>query len=459
MAQIASATPTLALAEFASKLRLQDLPDQTRERVGAYVLDTLGCAVFGSTQPWSRTVNRWVRRQGGIAESTLWTTDFRGPAASVALGLGTMAHAFDIDDYHNSKIHPGAVVIPAVIAVAEARDLSGERLMAAVAAGYEVMIRVSLAGGPGATRMRGWHLTGVCGTLGAAAAVANLLGLDTLATASALGMAGTQSSGLWAFTADGSASKRFHAGRAAQSGIMAAELAELGYWGPHYILEAEDGGLLSAVSPSPNPKLVVERLGSHFHAGYTNIKPYSACASLHSGVDAVLALAQQYDITPEKVEQVIMRTSSVVIKQCGFAFEPTSVLQAQMSAQYVLAAALADRQCLPPQFTDERLHDPRLLSLAERVKVVQDSEIEQEYPDKFSVILEIALTDGRRVSTKIDDPKGSSAIPLGAAQVREKFMALCQGLYPPDRLRALVERVGKLEMLPSVREVTGLLGA
>jgi len=457
MVQITSETPTLALAEFASKLRLQDIPDQTVERIRACILDTIGCVVFGSTQPWSKTVNEWVRRQGGPAQSSLWTTGFRGPAANVALGLGTMAHAFDIDDYHNSKTHPGAVVIPTAMVVAEARDLSGERLMAAVVAGYEVMVRVSLAGGPGPVRMRGWHLTGVCGTLGAAAAAANLLGLDTPTTASALGMAGTQSSGTWAFTADGAASKRFHAGRAAQSGIMAAELAELGYWGPHFILEAEDGGLLSAISPSPNPKLLVEGLGGHFHGGYTNIKPYSACGSLHSGVDAVVSLAQRYDITPDQVEQITMRTSSVVIKQCGFPFEPTSVLQGQMSAQYVLAVSLADRNCLPPQFTEERMHDPKLLALAGRVKVVQDPEIEREYPGKFSVIVDIALKDGRKVSTKVDNPKGSSAVPLNAVEVQDKFMALSKGILPTERLDAIVERVGRLESIGSVREVAELL--
>lgn len=454
----AKEAPTLALAEFASRLHLGDLPEHTVDRVRACTLDTIGCVIFGSTLPWSQTVNEWVRRQGGIAQASLWTTDFRGPIANVALGLGTMAHAFDIDDYHNAKLHPGAVVVPAAVAVAEARDLGGDRLLAAVAAGYEVMIRTSLAANPGPARMRGWHLTGVCGTLGAAAAAANLLDLDVSATASALGMAGTQSAGLWAFTADGSASKRFHAGRSAQSGVLAAELAELGYWGPRRILEAEDGGLLSALSPSPRLEPLVEGLGSRFHAGDTAIKPYSACGSLHSAIDAVLGLARQHALKPEEVEQIVLRTSSVVAQQCGFAFRPHSALQGQMSAQYVLAVSLADGQCLPPQFAEERMHDPDLLSLAGRVRVVQDPEIEAEYPGKFSAIVEIVLADGRRVGTKVDHPKGSAALPLSGSEVREKFVALSRRVYPEGRLAAIADRVERLEALSSVRELTGLLG-
>ena len=161
---------------------------------------------------------------------------------------GTAAHAFELDDFHNAKLHPGAVVIPAAFAVAEARGIGGARLETAIAAGYEVMIRTSLALDPSEGRLRGWHLTAICGTFGAAAAAAVLMGLDAERTAWALGLAGTQSGGLFAFNADGTMSKRLHPGRAAQAGIMAAELAELGFSGPTQIYEAEDGGFLWAYS-------------------------------------------------------------------------------------------------------------------------------------------------------------------------------------------------------------------
>jgi 2-methylcitrate dehydratase PrpD len=452
-----TSAPTLGLAEFASRLRLGDVPAATVERVRACLLDTIGCVALGSRQECSRIVNEWVRRQGGVEQASLWTTDFRGPAASVALGIGTMAHAFDLDDYHNAKLHPSAPVIPAALAVAEARELSGERALAAIVAGCEVMIRVSLAAGPGPARMRGWHLTAVCGTLGAAAAVANLLDLSPAQTASALGLAGTQSAGLWAFTADGSQSKRFHPGRAAQSGILAAELAELGYEGPVQILEAQDGGLLAAISPSPDPARAVEGLGETFQAGRTAIKPYAACGSLHSSVDAVLDLARQHGLEPSQVERLVMRTSSVVLRQCGFDYQPLGVLQAQMSAQYVLAIALLEGACLVDQFEPDRLGDPAVLDLARRVEVVVDQEIEREYPGKFSTIVDFVLKDGRRLNTKVDAPRGSDARPLTAAEVRAKFEALAGPVWPADRREAIANQVARLETLGSARELSALL--
>ena len=454
-----TSAPTLGLAEFASRLRLADVPAPTLERVRACLLDTIGCVGLGSRQEWSRIVNEWVRRQGGVEQAGLWTTDFRGPAASVALGIGTMAHAFDLDDYHNAKLHPSAPVVPAALAVAEARGLSGERALAAIVAGSEVMIRVSLAAGPGPARMRGWHLTAVCGTLGAAAAVANLLELSPAQTASALGLAGTQSGGLWAFTADGSQSKRFHPGRSAQSGIIAAELAELGYEGPVQILEAADGGLLAALSPSPDPARAVAGLGEVFEYGRTSIKPYAACGSLHSSVDAVLDLAREENLQADQVERMVMGTSSVVVRQCGFEYQPLGVLQAQMSAQYVLAIALLDRACLVAQFEPDRLRDPAVLDLARRVEIVEDETIEREYPAKYSTVVDFVLKDGRRISRRVEEPRGSDLRPLSQAEVREKFDLIAAGAWSAERREAIANRVARLETLGSARELTDLLGS
>src|SRR6185295_17578079 len=177
------------------------------------------------------------------------------------------------DDYHQAKLHPGAVVIPAAIAVAEKLGSNGRELVTAIAAGYEVMIRSSLALNPSAARLRGWHLTGVCGPFGAAAACASLMKLNDEQTAWALGLAGTQGAGLWAFNADGTMSKRLHAGKAAHSGVMAAELAQLGFSGPTQIYEYSDGGILKAFSDASDPAPLTQDLGAIYHLDQTSIKP------------------------------------------------------------------------------------------------------------------------------------------------------------------------------------------
>src|SRR5688572_10238523 len=210
--------PTREVAAWVSSLQYRDLPPRTREVVRCALLDTLGCGVYGFKTPWAAMLLSWAR-SGAAGDCTVWGEAQPAlRAADAALVNGTASHAFELDDYHNAKLHPGAVVVPAAMAMAEKTGASGEQLVSAIAAGYEVMIRSSLALNPSAARLRGWHLTGVCGPFGAAAACASLLGLDAERTAWALGLAGTQGSGLWAFNADGTMSKRFHAGRAAQSG-------------------------------------------------------------------------------------------------------------------------------------------------------------------------------------------------------------------------------------------------
>ena len=455
MAPVAS--PTLDLARFASDLRLGDIPEATRERVLACVADAIACAAFGRDQPTSRVVTEWVRRTGGRRESSVWGTPVRVPAGNAALALGTMTHAFDLDDYHNSKTHPGAVIVPAALALAEARGATGMRAVEAIVAGYEVMIRVSLAAGPAATRMRGWHPTGVFGPLGAAAASAHVLGLDERATASALGLAGTQSGGVWAFTADGSQSKRFHPGRAGQSGILAAELSELGFAGPTRVLEATDGGLLAALSPDAVPELAVADLGTVFHGGEMAIKPYAACGSLHSAVDALLALKKESDLEVERVRSIVLRTSSVVVRQCGFPFEPLSVLQAQMSAQYVLAVSLLDGACQVGQFASHRLRDPVVLDLARPVEVRADPEVERDYPARFAGVVDVSLDDGRCLTRRVDDPKGSAASPLSEAELREKFRSLAEPVYGVSRAGRVYALATQLHELKSVRDLTALL--
>ena len=267
-------------------------------------------------------------------------------AADAALVNGTAAHAFELDDYHNAKLHPGAVVVSRGARVAEHLDSSGTQLVTAIAAGYEVMIRTSLALNPSATRLRGWHLTGVCGPFGAAAACASLMKLDDEQRAWALGLAGTQGAGLWAFNADGTMSKRLHAGKAAHSGVMAAELAALGFSGPTQIYEYNDGGVLKAFSDASDPAPLTRDLGSVYHLDNNSIKPYSCCGSTHSYIDAALALRKKFGAPWNAQTPVRVGTVKVVDVQCGFDYAPSTALNAQMSLRYVVAAALLDGQVL-----------------------------------------------------------------------------------------------------------------
>jgi 2-methylcitrate dehydratase PrpD len=447
--------PTRELARWVSALGYRDLSSRTKEVVRMLLLDTLGCGVYGYATPWAKTLLDWAKA-GAPARGTATVWGEPAPslrATDAALANGTAVHAFELDDYHQAKLHPGAVVIPAAVATAERLGASGERLVAAIAAGYEVMIRTSLALNPSAARLRGWHLTGVCGPFGAAAACASLMGLDEERTAWALGLAGTQGAGLWAFNADGTMSKRFHAGRAAQSGVLAAELAERGFSGPTQIYEFHDGGVLKAFSDASDPAPLTRDLGRVFHLDATSIKPYSCCGSTHSYVDAAYELRRRLGAPWNPDRRVRAGMAKVVDVQCGFDYVPGSVLNAQMSLRYVVAAALLEGQVLPPQFSEAKLSDPALVGLAQRIELEHDPELDKLYPGRFAAWI-AAESDAGWVRVDVLDPHGSTANPVDAKGVIEKFRGINPHL-PVDRIADTALDIER----HSVKELLALLAA
>jgi 2-methylcitrate dehydratase PrpD len=448
---------TRRLAGFAAGVRFDQLDRELIGKFKKYLLDAIGCGLHGSALPWARIVNQYLREQRGKREATLWRQSFRGPSANVALGLGVMIHGFDFDDYHNAKIHPGAPVIPAAVAVGEAIGASGKEVLAAMVAGYETMIRVSLATGPNASRLKGWHLTGTTGTFGAAAAAGNLLGLSEDQMASALGLAGTQSAGLWAFLADGAMSKRFHPGRASQSGVMAAFLARKGFQGPTRILEAPDGGFCRATSDEVDLALATEELGTRFFSGETSIKPYACCASSHSAVDAVLAITAKHSFAPSDVEKVLVKTARGVQLQCGFQYQAMGVVEAQMSLQFIVAVVLLEGAALLEQFSEAKIADPRVRALAGRVEIVVDPDIDKWYPARYANQVEVILKDGRRFEARIDFPKGSVEQPMHFPEVAAKFNSLAGHAVEADRAGQIIETIERAEKLDTICKLTKLL--
>ncbi len=450
----AVAAPTRELANWIANLRYEDLPQRTREVVRIAILDTVGAGVHGYSTPWAQMLLAWAKRgAGGAGDAHVWGEAMPSlRTADAALVNGTAAHAFELDDYHNAKLHPGAVVVPAAIAVAEKLNSSGTELVTAIAAGYEVMIRSSLALNPSAARLRGWHLTGVCGTFGAAAACASLMKLNTEQTAWALGLAGSQSAGLWAFNADGAMTKRLHAGKAAHSGVLAAELAQLGFTGPTQIYEFGDGGVLKAFSDASDAAPLTEDLGAVYRLDKTSIKPYACCGSAHSYIDAAFALRRQLGTPWDTGRRVRVGICKVVAVQCGFDYAPSTTLNAQMSLRYIVAAALIEGQMLPAQFADAKLADPAIVMLARKLELVPDPELDKLYPKDFAAWVAVEH-DGKWQRVDIMNPTGSVHAPIDARGVTEKF----RGINPRLDADAIAAVALAIEQ-HSVREFVGMLG-
>jgi len=450
---------TQELAGFIASLRAEAVPAASEAVLAKALVDAVGCGLYGLTTPWGRTMREFAAEQGGPAEAGLWGAQQRVSVGHSVLSSGTAIHSFDFDDHSRAKIHPGAIVVPVALALGERQKVSGRVVMAAMAAGYETMNRVSQAANPSRARMRGWHLTGTCGTFAAAATASVILGLDAATTASALGLAGTQSAGLWAFTTDGSMSKRMHPGRAAQDGVTAAFLAARGFEGPRYILEAEDGGFLFAMSDTPRPGRITEGLGSLWHTDATCFKPHACCGSNHACVDAAIALVRDHGLAVEDVARVVAGIPSVVETQTGFDYQADSVLNAQMSLRYNIAVGMFDGQAYLEQFTPERIVEPSVVALARKVEIEIDPDIDRAYPEIYGGRVTLVTRDGRTLSKRVDYSRGMPENPMSHAEIERKFLSLASAAVGSARAAEILALANGVFAADSVAPLNALLTA
>lgn len=455
-------SPTLDLATWVSALRYEHLPANVIETVRKCLLDSIGCGLYGRDQACATIIDDWLSA-GAIAPGTkgaasAWGDDLpRFRTQDAALLNGVSAHSFELDDFHNAKLHPGAAIIPAAVAIAESIGAGGRELLTAIAAGYEVMIRTSKALNPTVARLRGWHLTGVCGPLGAAAAAASLYGLDRLQTAWALGLGGTQGSGLWAFNADGAMSKRFHAGRAAQSGVIAAELAARGFSGPTQLFEASDGSFLSAFSTDSSMEVLTHNLGNEFHLVTIGNKPYPSCASTHAYIDAALQLRERLGDRVCSINKMRIGCTKVVDIQCGFQYVPETSVTAQMSAKYCIALTFLHGIPVPAHYHAPFLDDPAIVKLAQSIEVQHSSELEAIFPDHLGGWIE-AHVDGKIIRADISDPVGSQGNPMGWNQIAMKFRSLLAGRGDGTSIGRLESLVANIENANGKQLITAMRG-
>jgi aconitate decarboxylase len=415
---------TDALSEFAAGLSLSDIPIEVREHAKLSVLDTVGCGLFGSTLEWTAILRR------GLS------------APHAALVNGTAVHAFELDDLHpRSIVHVGCVTLPAAVAAGEHAGVeSGERLLTAIVAGYEVAARVGMSMGA-RHLVAGWHPTGTHGTFAAAAAAGVMLGLDAGAMADALGIAASQSAGLMA-SQYGSMVKRFHAGRAAQSGVYAALLAAEGFAGIEDVLEAPYGGYCTTMAPSYDASALTAGLGSTWETAQVGFKPYPTNGSCHPSIDALLALRAEHGVAAADVAGVLINVSSATKHHVGWAYRPVSVTAAQMNLPYIAAAVITDGAATVEQFSEARIRDPELLALSRRVEVVADPEIDARGDGaRHATRLQLRLADGRVLSAAREFAHGSARDPLTRGDVEDKYRFLAAQALPEarvDRLRGLV---------------------
>jgi aconitate decarboxylase len=338
-------SPTRSLAEYIAGLSYKSIPGEVVAHIKVCLVDSLGCALFGSTLPWGKIISSFAKELGKGKGALIWGCGAEVPSTSAPLANGTLIHSFEMDDLHRvGVIHPGAEAIPAADAlVRSVGNVNGKQCLTAVVAGYEVGCRVAMTGGASQLR-RGFHPTATSGTFAAGAAAAKMLRLSSAKTVHALGIAGTQAAGLMA-AQHASMVKRMHPGRSAQAGVYGALLAAKGFTGIEDILEAPYGGFCSTLIDNPNLSQLTQELGERFETLNVGFKPYPCCGSNHTSIDALKKILHEHpEVSAENVEKIRIGTTRATKLHVGWPYEPKSMTTAQMNLTFCIAVLLHDRR-------------------------------------------------------------------------------------------------------------------
>lgn len=422
------------LATFISSLTWGDIPSKVKEAAIMQTLDTVSVAVGAQDDKQLTSMQEmYTKLITGENSATIWGKGTRVPPNMAALLNGMAGHVLELDDVHTaSKTHIGTVVVSAAWAMAEHVGASGKAMLLAIICGTEAMSRIGMALDVKSHRLRGWHVTSTAGTFGAATACAKLLGLNAHETISALGLAGTQSFGVWAFLEDSASNKVLHPGRAAQLGLESALLAQAGMTGPEHILEAGDGGLLRAMSDAGDISFVDRALGERWETLCRDNKPYPCCRSIHCCIDAALFLKTEFKIHPEQITFIAIDTYEVGYLQCGASegsIRPQKPIDAKFSTPYCVASALLGGEVTLRDFLPEAISNKTVLGLAEKVKVNVDKYFSDAYPSHWGCRVTIILADGTRHSHMVTDASGSMENPLSTEQIITKATGNFRAIY------------------------------
>ncbi|WP_010531849.1 MmgE/PrpD family protein [Lentibacillus jeotgali] len=448
-------TITEKMAENLVDLQFETLPYPVIHEAKLCLLDTLSCIFAGAQTKEIKTLSKEFSLSTGDQIAPLIGMENRSSLLYAAILNGSMAHAVEMDDVHKeAKSHAGAVVIPAALTYGAVVNCSGKDLLTSIVVGYEAMLRIGKGINASKHRKKGWHATGTCGTFGAAAAVGSLSNFDVQQMVNALGLAGTQSSGLWAFTANGANSKMFHAGSASASGILSAIMVNGGLTGSNQILEAEDGGLYKGSSSDYSYDVVTEKLNGRFYIENITRKPYACCRSMHPSIEAALKIKES-KINPDEIVSIKVKTYEVAKIQCGYTNNPQNSTDAKFSIPYGVAVALIDGKALINQFTEERIQDIRILRLAQKVDVIIDEKFERSYPKNWGCSLEVKTNDKTYIK-EIINAKGDPTNPLTLNELEEKFLYLSKNLLGIPQASSIVAAIRNLETVEDITELLAL---
>ena len=451
---------TRDLARFASAIQFSDLPKEVIERIKLSVLDHIGCALYGATLPWTQKVAALAMAEGAKPVASLFGMGKKTSVSLAALVNGTSGHAFELDDIHKESIvHIGSLAPPVAFGFAEAGGGgSGRDAITAMVAGYEIGARVGNAATMGLF-FRGFHPQGTSGVFAAAAAAARMLNLNADQFQHALGMSGSQAGGLMA-AQEGAMVKRFHSGRAAQSGVYAALLARQGFTGITDVLEAAYGGYLAVYSDTPNAARLTDGLGREWETLNVGYKPHASVTSIHTALDGLAEIMRENNLKPGDIAKVETGLSPMTHVHCAWEYKAQGVTAAQMNLYYGLAVTALDGMAFTEQYKESRLRDPAIFDFISRITATVDPEIEKMgAPFRHAARVRVTAHGGRTIEKFLHHRRGSPENPLKAEDIEYKFRHVVNACLSKSNIDKVVSLVSRLEKTDNISELLALIAA
>ena len=447
------------IAEHVANATYMDLPEPAVTAAKKVIVDLFGVIVAGSSSPESRRVLGLVRSWGGRGESRVLVHGDRVPAPNAGLVNGVMGRARDFDDVHEAAVlHPSVSVVPAALAAAELRGgVTGREFIAAVVLGVDLTCRMGMAPETG-PNVSGMSTTWQCGAFGSAAAASRVLGLDAEETVNALGIAYSQASGNQQSIVEGATIVRVQQGLTTKAGITSALLAMSGVTGPREPLEGRFGYYPVYHRGEYDRGALLDGLGERYEIVNTSIKPYPCCKWTHQAIEAALRIVDEEGVKPEALEAVEVRLNrqayNLVCEPMQLKRRPRSVVDAQFSVPFTVAAAIVRGMVSLDTFTEEGIRDPEILEVAQRVEAKVDPGIEARYGREIAPeIVEVRTTDGDVHVRLVEHVKGSPRAPMSLGEVKEKFRgctAYSAKPMPRENVEEFLDAVTGLEKLGDV---------
>jgi 2-methylcitrate dehydratase PrpD len=433
---------TKTLVENLLNTNIEDLPKETIEEAKRSLLNWAGVAIGAANHPSVDKVLHLAKIVGGKKQATVLGREEKTDILFAALLNGMSSHIFDFDDtLLETVLHPSAPVFPAVLAYAEHYGKSGEEVLGAFVLGCEVEARLAKAMYP-SHYWRGWHITGTTGTIGAAAAVAKLQGLEDKRYSYAIGLAATEPTGLREMF--GTMTKPFHPGKAAMNGLMAALLAESGFTSSTSALEAKRG-YNAVLSDESKLEILTDGWGESWEILKNSYKPFASGIVTHPAIDGAIIIRKKYDLHPSDIRSIELLAHPLVKELTGKT-DPQTGLEGKFSVYHCVAAGFIDGKAGVYQFTDERVKDSELIALRDKVKLKTSNDIQED-----QVRVKVTTNSGKLYEEFVEHAIGSIDVPMTNQQLEEKFIDVTGDKLSFKQKQQFIQQIYEFDRLNNLR--------